>query len=449
MADRKYDIFISYRRDDGAQYARILQLELEKRGYHIFLDYEELTDGVFGDDIKEAIRQASVFMMVLTPLYLTRSMEQDSWVREEIELAIAEEKHFIPVDPDRSFKGVPDGTPDGIAQIVSNHQHSTIDFGQALGATVDLMVRNRIASHVKPHRRSFRKWTVVALACCLLAVGVGCILWHKNQVAQRQALEQTRQTLMVAQTPWGQYFNWSPDITLEQLQAVSSIIDNMVEVKGGTFMMGAANDVPPEYCMGDCALLERPQSEQTVKTLWMSQYEVSQGQWHRVMGTECNPADSLLPMVNVSYEECKQFVSKLSDLTGLSFAIPTEAEWEYAARGGEESDNTLFAGSDDADDVAWYAKTSGEKAHVCDATNSPLTCNGLDLYDMSGNVSEWCDTDFAPYNQDVSIPNPNSKVIRGGDYASEEFGITVFHREPMDVQQKAETVGLRLVIRNQ
>lgn len=92
---RKYDVFISYRRDDGAQYARILQLELEKRGYKVFLDYEELTDGVFGDNIKEAIKEATFFLMVLTPKYLERSMESDSWVREEIELAIKNNKHFI------------------------------------------------------------------------------------------------------------------------------------------------------------------------------------------------------------------------------------------------------------------------------------------------------------------------------------------------------------------
>lgn len=89
MAEQsKYDIFISYRRDGGAQYARILQLELEKRGYRVFLDYEELTDGVFGDNIKEAIREAPIFMMVLSAHYLDRCKNEGDWVREEIMLAI-------------------------------------------------------------------------------------------------------------------------------------------------------------------------------------------------------------------------------------------------------------------------------------------------------------------------------------------------------------------------
>ena len=124
MAEKKkYDIFISYRRDDGGQYARILQLELEKYNYKVFLDYEELTDGVFGDDIIKAIQSAPIFIMVLTPLYLARSMEPDSWVTKEIKMAIEGGKHFIPVDPDRRFNGIPENTPEEIANIVGKHHN--------------------------------------------------------------------------------------------------------------------------------------------------------------------------------------------------------------------------------------------------------------------------------------------------------------------------------------
>lgn len=169
-----YDIFISYRREDGAQYARILQLELEKRGYKVFLDYEELKDGVFGDNIKDALKTTPIFLMVLTPLYLERCMEQDSWVREEIEMAIKSGMHFIPVDPDKKFNGTPQGTPQEIANIVNNHQHSAIDFGQALGPTMDLMDRNRISPHLqkKVNRgTSLGKFFVVALLFAAILVG--------------------------------------------------------------------------------------------------------------------------------------------------------------------------------------------------------------------------------------------------------------------------------------
>ena len=168
-----YDIFISYKRDDGAQYARILQLELEKRGYKVFLDYEELKDGLFGDNIKEAIRSTPIFMMVLTPLYLERSMEQDSWVREEIELAIKSGMHFIPVNPDHKFTGIPCATPKEIANIVNNYQHSAIDFGQALGATVDLMIKNRIAPHLQTNSPKVSKIAILAIAALLAIVCFG------------------------------------------------------------------------------------------------------------------------------------------------------------------------------------------------------------------------------------------------------------------------------------
>ena len=185
----KYDVFISYRRDDGAQYARILQLQLEKRGYKVFLDYDELTDGVFGDNIKEAIREAPIFMMVLTPMYLQRSMEKDSWVREEIEMAINANKHFIPVDPDHKFNGIPNGTPSEITNIVGTHQHSAIDFGQALGATIDLMDRNRIAPYVTKKNSSAKKWTYAFTATIVIAIFCAIIIFLRRQDFTEESMQ--------------------------------------------------------------------------------------------------------------------------------------------------------------------------------------------------------------------------------------------------------------------
>lgn len=95
-----YDIFISYRRDGGAQYARILQLMLSQRGYRVFLDYDELKDGVFGKRIKAAIKAAPVFMLVLSKDSLDRCKNEDDWVREEILYAIEHQKKIVPVNPD-------------------------------------------------------------------------------------------------------------------------------------------------------------------------------------------------------------------------------------------------------------------------------------------------------------------------------------------------------------
>lgn len=141
---RKLDIFISYRRADGAQYARILQLKLIERGYRVFLDYDELTDGIFGENIRKAIEDAPIFISILSPHYLDRCTNEHDWVRNELKLALQKKKFFIFVNPDKSFKGIPDGTPEDIANTISCIQHSEISFGQALDATIDLLVMHRI-----------------------------------------------------------------------------------------------------------------------------------------------------------------------------------------------------------------------------------------------------------------------------------------------------------------
>lgn len=144
-----YDIFISYRRDSGAQYARIMQLMLQQRGYKVFLDYDELTDGVFGDHIKTAIIEAPVFMLILSENSLDRCVNEDDWVRQEILLAIKEEKPVIPVNPDNKFNGLPKDCgdviiPDEIKNYIISNQHSEIGFGQTLGVTIELMIEKRI-----------------------------------------------------------------------------------------------------------------------------------------------------------------------------------------------------------------------------------------------------------------------------------------------------------------
>jgi len=451
MAKNKYDIFISYRRDGGAQYARILQLELEKRGYKVFLDYEELTDGVFGDNIKEAIREAPVFMMVLSAHYLDRCRNEGDWVREEIMLAVKQGKHFIPINPDSSFDGIPADIPEEIKQAVGSNQHSEVNFGQLLGASVDRMVKNRVSLHIARRKHGKGKWiTMIAVVCLLLICGAIAVSQIKKKSFEEQAELKSlaEEYAKPIEEICKQNINWSNDVTTDQLKAVCSILYNMVEVKGGQFMQGAAPDASGSYDEMVCKELEVPQNSQTVASFFTGKYEVTTAQWYLIMGGTFEEADSLLPISNVTFEECKAFVNKLSDITGLNFRLPTETEWEFAARGGIEEDSTTFAGSNNADEVAWYSKNSGGKPYVCDATNSPKYPNGLDLYDMSGNLSEWCDTPFRPYNKEVVVPDTTSVIVRGGNFESNIYELTVFHREPMNPQEKDKTVGFRIVIAN-
>lgn len=134
---KEYDIFISYRRKDGAQYANFLHGVLQKRGYRVFVDYDERTDGIFGENIRKAVENAPVFIAILSPFYLDYCIHEHDWVRGELLMAIKLNKHFVLIDPDNKFRGIPDGIPYEIANLVSNRQLLNISLGHFMDATID------------------------------------------------------------------------------------------------------------------------------------------------------------------------------------------------------------------------------------------------------------------------------------------------------------------------
>lgn len=142
-----YDIFISYRREDGAQYARILSLMLEKRGYRVFHP-EELKTGNFADEIRNAIRETPVFLMVLSPHYLNRCNNENDWIRQEIMLAYQYEKYIIPVNPDNIFTDIPSDIPTEIKNVVTMRHHAEVSFGQLQESSIDELA-DSISNKVK------------------------------------------------------------------------------------------------------------------------------------------------------------------------------------------------------------------------------------------------------------------------------------------------------------
>ncbi|MBR0324280.1 MAG: SUMF1/EgtB/PvdO family nonheme iron enzyme, partial [Bacteroidales bacterium] len=124
-----------------------------------------------------------------------------------------------------------------------------------------------------------------------------------------------------------------------------------------------------------------------MSTFYIGKYEVTQAEWKAVMGT--NPSrhkGDNLPVENVTWFDCQEFIRKLNELTGKQFRLPTEAEWEYAARGGKHSYGAKYAGDNDIDNVAWYGDNSNNTTHPVGLKRP----NELGLYDMTGNVQEWC-----------------------------------------------------------
>ena len=228
-----------------------------------------------------------------------------------------------------------------------------------------------------------------------------------------------------------------------ELFTVNGVSFKMRLVEGGTFMMGATSE------QGDDAWgFEKPIHSVTISTFMMGETEVTQALWQAVMGSNpSNPKGDNLPVYRVSWNDCQEFIRKLNQKTGRNFRLPTEAEWEYAARGGKNSKGYKFAGSNNADDVAWYDK-SFYKQPV--KTKSP---NELGLYDMSGNVSEWCndwyDSDYyssSPSNNPQGPSKGSSRIRRGGDGLSRLKDIRVSSRSYAGPKDKYESTGLRLCL---
>jgi formylglycine-generating enzyme required for sulfatase activity len=189
---------------------------------------------------------------------------------------------------------------------------------------------------------------------------------------------------------------------------------HMVLVEGGSFAMGCTSEQKD-----DCDSAEEPVHLVTLSDFYISKYEVTQQLWRDVMGE--NPSYfqncDQCPVERVSWENIQEFLVKLNEKTGKNYRLPTEAEWEYAARGGAQSGYTKYSGSDEVNLVAWYFYNSDSKTHPVGGRKD----NELGLYDMSGNVFEWCQDLYGPYS-----PSPqtdpqgavtgDTRVLRGGSW---------------------------------
>ncbi|MDE5606194.1 MAG: SUMF1/EgtB/PvdO family nonheme iron enzyme [Bacteroidales bacterium] len=206
----------------------------------------------------------------------------------------------------------------------------------------------------------------------------------------------------------------------------------MVAVQGGPFSMGAT----PEQNVQ--RVFERPVHEVVLDGFYIGKYEVTQVQWEAVMGTTIEEQEQRAvesdhgydegivgkgtdyPMYYVSWHDCAEFCEKLSQMTGKKYRLPTEAEWEYAARGGQHADGTQFSGSDDIGEVGWIIFDSDHPDYGTHPVGQKQP-NGLDLYDMTGNVFEWC-SDWSDWYNKRSVINPqgptsgSERILRGGGW---------------------------------
>lgn len=251
-------------------------------------------------------------------------------------------------------------------------------------------------------------------------------------------------------------------VSLNKIINVKGINFEMIYVNGGDFVMGASSEQA-----ADSSENEKPAHKVTVSSFFIGKYVVTQELWKAIMENDLSSCQyRSKPKVNVNWYDCQKFIGKLNEISGLSFRLPTEAEWEYAARGGEYTHNYKYSGSNIINDVAWYQHEE-EIDDIGDYMEKQLdnmyktandvgkkAPNELGIYDMSGNVYEWCQDWYGFYNSShqnnpLGPINGKHKIVRGGCWEVNSKGCRVSHRNGAVPDGKIKQIGFRLVLENE
>ena len=289
----------------------------------------------------------------------------------------------------------------------------------------------------------------------------GVLVGNHNVEIRKSGYSTSRQTVMISE---GQTASISGSLTSSASSSNANVLSSsgtslfgntitipvknginieMVKVEAGSFNMGATPEMKSPY------EVEKPVHRVTLtNNYYIGKYEVTQALWQAVMGS--NPSHfkgDALPVEQVSWKDCQKFITKLNRLTGKNFRLPTEAEWEYAARGGNKSRGYRYSGSNTIDDVAWYENDALSQTHPV-GTKQP---NELEIYDMTGNVMEWCQDWYGSYSSSPQV-NPTGaasgsyRVVRGGGWSDSARDCRTSDRDFISPGGRSSDLGLRLVL---
>ena len=429
-----HDVFISYSSQDK-EAAQAICHTLEQNEIRCWMAPRDIPPGSeYGDLIDEAIKSSTIVVVLFSETAAT-----SLWVKGELNIAFEEQKVIIPFRLDK--------TPlMGQNRVILNQKHwidAYPDYktkfndlvyavSQSIGRKVDMKQGNTVIV-----RKDFKKYILGGVLIAVI-IAIIAIFYPLIRIStQRYSYNQN-----------GLHVNVS-GISPLQKEALTSMLNKMLLVEGGDFIMG--NDYNNiDYFTEQDSLGRNPHSV-NLSNFYISKYELTQQEWEAFFPLEgkCIEFGENKAIDMLSWEDAQSFCDTLSSITGLDISLPTEAQWEYAARGGQKSRGYIFSGHTfDIREVAWTSYDELTSSHEVGGKRS----NELGLYDMTGNVSEWCKDYYAEYDTAFTI-NPQGpqtgmyKVIRGGDFRIQNFYdmkvTTRYYASPF-VNRKA--TGLRLVI---
>ena len=507
--DKKHDIFVSYSRHDTNVVNEFVE-RLEREGFSVWIDRDGIESGdAFKKIILQAIKSSAVVLF-----FSSQHSNQSSWTAKEIGVAVKYQKTVIPIlldgsnfneevefdlinldfidyqdaslremMMDRLVKSLKAKIPNPMGQKKAEETRLKAEAAERERMEEERRRKEeaerkaREAAERKAREETERKAREEAERKARVEAERQA---REAAERERQALQNTpispaphsdtpapknKRTLWIAlgigiaavvalvvilakPKPTPSYYEESPQEAVRTPDTVTddlTIIANgvsfvMKSVEGGTFQMGS-ND---SEAYGE----EQPVHSVALSGYYMGETEVTQALWKAVMGS--NPSifkGDNLPVEQVSWNDCQDFIRKLNQLTGMNFRLPTEAEWEFAARGGNQSNGYTYAGSNNIGSVAWYYDNSGSKSHAVKG-KSP---NELGLYDMSGNVWEWCSDWYGDYGSG-SQTNPkgpssgSDRVLRGGGWRSLAGSCRVSYRGNYDLGDRYNCDGFRLCL---
>ena len=385
----EHDVFISYSSRD-MEAAQAICHVLEQNEIRCWMAPRDIPPGAdYGDVIDEAIKSCKVVVVIFS-----ETAASSQWVKGELNIAFEEQKTIIPFRLDQ--------TPlKGQNRVMLNKTHWIDAFpdyktkfndlvtavAQSIGKDVQLEpesipISKKIRSYKKPILISFIAVLLLALLSFL----------YPLIAKQMHSFTYDKQGLHVK----------AKGLSSSQEEALNTILDDMVLVDGGSFSMGNTEEMADDLTEQDS--LSNVPHEVELDNFYICRYEVTQKQWRAFFPTEgkCIADGEKTAMDMLSWEDAKAFADTLTAITGLHFSLPTEAQWEFAARGGTKSHHYIFSGNDDPTEVGWTSFDDLTSAHEVGGKRY----NELGLYDMTGNVMEWCGDFFDLYSPE-KVVNPS------------------------------------------